>query len=97
MKETVKEAETEKEREVRLNSVEPLYCGLSTTHEQLDIITDFIASTAWDGDLPLARAKRLELCGLMQVDMQMRAPNITGECVQCPLGGYNAYELNPFR
>ena len=62
--------------------LEPIFCGFASTAEELERISDFIAGTAWDGDLGVSRDKRLCVCGMMQVDMQMRAPSDRGEYVR---------------
>ena len=58
--------------------ITPLYSGFARTSQELERISDFIASTAWDGDLSVARGKRLELCRLMDVEMQTRVANDIG-------------------
>jgi hypothetical protein len=59
--------------------LEPIFCGFASTSEELERISDFIAGTAWDGDLGGSREKRLRVCNMMEVDMQMRAPSDMGK------------------
>ena len=50
-------------------------CGFAENSAQFDRICEFVASTSWDGvSLTVAREKRLELCGMMQLQMTMKAP-----------------------
>lgn len=66
--------------------LEPIFCGFASTAEELERISDFIAGTAWDGDLGGSREKRLCVCNMMEVDMQMRAPSDIGKnfCMLVP-------------
>jgi hypothetical protein len=59
--------------------LEPIFCGFASTAEELERISDFIAGAAWDGDLGGSREKRLCVCNMMEVDMQMRAPSDIGK------------------
>jgi hypothetical protein len=39
----------------KLSKPQPLYCGFAVDSENLEKISDFVASTAWDGSLTAAR------------------------------------------
>ena len=56
--------------------ITPYFCGFARTYEQLEIISDFLASTTWDGELGGARGKRLELCVLMELNMETKARTV---------------------
>ena len=49
-----------------------LYCGFARTTANLERAQDLLASTSWDGPMPEAREKRLQLCALLEVTMQIR-------------------------
>lgn len=50
-------------------SLEPLFCAFASSAEELDKISEVIASTPWDGDLARAREGRLCVCNMMGVQM----------------------------
>ena len=50
----------------------PLFCAFASTAEELDKISEVVASTPWDGDLVRAREGRLSVCGMMGVQMISR-------------------------
>jgi hypothetical protein len=78
------ETETEKYQKgtkMKHNAVdlEPLFCAFASTAEELDKISDVIASTPWDGDLARAREGRLCVCTMMGVQMISRPANSAGK------------------
>ena len=50
-------------------SLEPLFCAFASSVEELDKMSEVIASTPWDGDLARAREGRLCVCNMMGVQM----------------------------
>ena len=50
-------------------SLEPLFCAFASSAEELDKMSEVIASTPWDGDLARAREGRLCVCNMMGVQM----------------------------
>ena len=68
------------------SDLDPIFCGFAETAEELERISDFVASTAWDGDLGSSREKRLCVCSMMGVDMQMKAPSDIGTYVRAAGG-----------
>ena len=50
-------------------SLQPFFCAFASSAEELDKISDVIASTPWDGDLARAREGRLCVCNMMGVQM----------------------------
>lgn len=59
--------------------LEPLFCAFASTAEELDKISEVIASTPWDGDLARAREGRLCVCTMMGVQMISRPANSSGK------------------
>ena len=48
-------------------------CGFAESSLQLEKICEVLCETAWDGaNIAAARAKRLELCGLMGLQMTIK-------------------------
>ena len=70
------EAEKNQEKVTKMQhkavDLEPLFCAFASTAEELDKISEVIASTPWDGDLARAREGRLCVCTMMGVQMISR-------------------------
>ena len=50
------------------------HCGFARAAAQLEKAQDLLSSTSWDGAMVEAREKRLQLCALLDIKMQTRAP-----------------------
>ena len=79
--ETEAEKGEEKGTKMQHNAVdlEPLFCAFASTAEELDKISEVIASTPWDGDLARAREGRLCVCTMMGVQMISRPACSSGK------------------